>query len=110
LKCVFQRDYKGAIVDMELVDKEFGYAYQNVHSYPFYKSLCYLQLNEFEIAEKVLQNDFDRTIKVHDESWIHFLDLFYIGIIQYELRDYDKAITFFDNTLKTYKNFSDTKY
>ena len=110
LKCIFQKDYKGAIIDMEMAEKEFGYAYQNDHSYPFYISLCHLQLNEFEKAERILQNDFEKTIKEHGESWIHFLDLFYMGIIQYELRNYDKAITFFDKTLKIYTNFSDAKY
>ena len=110
LKCIFQKDYIGAITDMEMAEKEFGYAYQNDHSYPFYISLCHLQLNEFEKAERILQNDFEKTIKEHGESWIHFLDLFYMGIIQYELRNYDKAITFFDKTLKIYTNFSDAKY
>ena len=110
LKCIFQKDYKGAIADLEAAEKEFGYGYQNDHSYPFYISLCYLQLNEFEKAEQVLQTDFERTIRKHGENWIHYLDLFYMGIIQYELRNFDKAITFFDKTLKEYKNFSDAKY
>lgn len=110
LKCIFQKDYNGAISDMQMAEKEFGYEYQNDHSYPFYISLCHLQLNEFDKAERVLQNDFDKTIKERGENGIHFLDLFYMGIIQYELRDYDKAITFFDKTLKIYDNFSDAKY
>jgi tetratricopeptide (TPR) repeat protein len=110
LKCIFQKDYKSAITDMEVAEKEFGYGYQNDHSYPFYISLCYLQLNEFEKAEQVLQSDFEKTIRERGEDWIHFLDLFYMGIIQYELRNYDKAITFFDKTLKSYTNFSDAKY
>lgn len=110
LKCIFQKDYKSAITDMEAAEKEFGYGYQNDHSYPFYISLCYLQLNEFEKAEQVLQSDFEKTIRERGEDWIHFLDLFYMGIIQYELRNYDKAIAFFDKTLKSYTNFSDAKY
>ncbi|MBP6624532.1 MAG: tetratricopeptide repeat protein [Chitinophagaceae bacterium] len=110
LKCIFQKDYKGAIADMEMAEKEFGYSYQNDHSYPFYISLCYLQLNEFEKAEQILQKDFEKTKHEHGENWIHFLDLFYMGIIQYELRNYDKAITFFDKTLNNYNNFSDAKY
>ena len=53
LKCIFQKDYKGAIADMEMAQKEFGYGFQNDHSYSFYISLCHLQLNEFEKAELV---------------------------------------------------------
>lgn len=110
LKCIFQKDYKGAIADMEMAEKEFGYGYQNDHSYPFYVALCYLLLNEFKQAEQVLQKDFERTIAKLDISWIHYLDLFYMGIIYYELRHYDKAIAFFDRSLSTYPQFSDAKY
>ncbi|WP_447635287.1 tetratricopeptide repeat protein [Flavobacterium microcysteis] len=110
LKCIFQRDYKDAIADMEAAEKEFGYGYQNDHSYPFYISLCYLQLNEFKKAEQVLQKDFDKTIKERGKTWIHFLDLFYMGIIQYELRKYDNAISYFDKALAEYSEFSDAEY
>lgn len=110
LKCIFQRDYRGAIADMETAEKEYGYGYQNDHSYAFYIALCYLQLNEFGTAEQILQKDFDKTIRERGEDWIHFLELFYMGAIQYELRNYDKAIGYFDKTLHTYTNFSDAKY
>lgn len=110
LKCVFQKQYKDAILDMELAEKEFGYGYQNDHSYQFYISLSYLQLNEFVKAEKILQNDFNKTIKERGESWIHYLELFYMGIIQYELRNYEKAIIYFDKSIAFYSNFSDAKY
>lgn len=110
LKCIFQKDYKGAIADMELAEKEFGYAYENDHSYPFYIALCYLQLNEFVKAEQVLQKDFDKTIKERGVSGIHYLDLFCMGIVQYELRKYDEAILYFDRSLAEYPNFSDAQY
>lgn len=110
LKCIFQKDYKNAIIDLEMAQKEFGYRYENDHSYPFYIALCYLQLNDFVTAEQILQADFDKTIKERGESSIHFLDQFYMGIIQYELRDYDRAILCFDKSIAEYKKFSDAKY
>ncbi|MGE8291563.1 MAG: tetratricopeptide repeat protein [Sphingobacterium sp.] len=110
LKCIFQKDYKSAIVDMETAEKEYGYGYQNDHSYQFYISLCHLQQNDFAKAEQILKRDFEKTIKERGENWIHFLELFYMGIIQYELRDYDKAILYFDKSMGDYSNFSDAKY
>jgi len=110
LKCIFQKDYQGAIVDLQAAEREFGYGYQNDHSYPFYIALCYLQRNEFEKANEILQRDFDRTIQKHGASWLHYLDLFYMGVIQYELRAYDKAITYFDQALAEYPKFSDVQY
>ncbi|MBK7669754.1 MAG: tetratricopeptide repeat protein [Sphingobacteriaceae bacterium] len=82
-------------------------AYQTIHSYRFYISLCHLQLNEFEKAEQILRNDFEKTIRERGENGIHFLDLFYMGIIQYELRNYDKAISFLTKLIKDYNKFSD---
>ncbi|MDR2221633.1 MAG: tetratricopeptide repeat protein [Flavobacteriaceae bacterium] len=110
LKCIFQKDYKGAIVDLEMAQKEFGYNYENDHSYQFYIALCYLQLNQFEKAEQILLKDFERTTKNQGASWLHFLDLFYMGVIQYELRKYDTAITYLNKALAEYPKFSDAQY
>ena len=110
LRCVFQKNYKEAIIDMQAAGKEFGYGYQNDHSYQFYIALCYLQLNEFNMAEQILKKDFDKSIKDHGENWIHYLDLFYMGIIQYELKNYDTAINYFNKSITSYKQFSDAKY
>jgi tetratricopeptide (TPR) repeat protein len=95
---------------MTMAQVEFGYDYQNDHNYPFYIALCYLQLNEFEKARQTLQTDFEKTTKEKGENSIHYLDLFYKGIIQYELRNYDNAIIYFDKSLFVYKNFSAVQF
>lgn len=110
LKCIFQKNYKDAILDLEAAQKEFGYGYQNDHSYQFYIALCHLQLNEFEKAEQILKKDIEKTAKRSGEDWVHYLDLFYMGVVQYELRNYDQAIRYFDKSLKQYSNFSDVQY
>lgn len=110
LKCIFQKDYPGAIVDMQQAEQEFGYDYQNDHSYRFYIALCYLQLNEFAKAKEILQHDLTRTIEKHGASWLHYLDLFYMGITQYELRDYPTAIHYFEQSLAEHPKFSDAQY
>jgi len=110
LKCIFQKNYRDAITDMETAEQEFGYGYQNDHSYRFYIALCHLQLNEFERAEQILQKEFEKVIKARGADWIHYLELFYMGVVQYELRKYDKAILYFDKALFIYKNFSDAQY
>ncbi|WP_060873415.1 tetratricopeptide repeat protein [Myroides odoratus] len=110
LKCIFQRDYKGAIQDMQQAEQEFGYDYQNDHSYAFYIALCHLQLNAFEEAKNTLEKDINRTIQKHGESWLHHLDLFYMGIIYYELREYTQAQYYLDKALIEYPKFSDAQY
>jgi tetratricopeptide (TPR) repeat protein len=110
LKCVFQKDYEGAIPDMEAAMKEFGYGYENGHSYPFYIALCHLQLGRFEKAREVLQADFDKITVEQGEDAIGYLERFYMGIIYYELRNYDRGILWFNLSMQKYERFSDAKY
>lgn len=110
LKCIFQKNYRDAIIDMEAAEREFGYGFQNDHSYRFYIALCHLQLNEPAMAAQVLQKEIEKVTKEKDETWVHHLELFYMGIAQYELRNYDKAIAYFDKALLVYKKFSDVQY
>ena len=110
MKCIFIKAYKDALVDFEECKKRNNNGNIMDHSYDFYMALCYLQLNDFQVALSILKADIDKTEKEKDLKWIHFLDLFYLGIIYYELADYDKAIVAFDRTLSQYSNFSDAKY
>lgn len=109
-KLIFQKDYQGALIDLEQSEKEFGNSYTSDHSVHLYMALCHLQLNEFEIAYQILNNEFIKTTKERGENSIHFLDNFYMGIINYELKNYQNAILYFDNSLNVYKNFSDAKF
>lgn len=109
-KCIFKKDYLGAIKDLKDAEKEYGYGYENDHSYKFYISLSYLQLNRFEEAYKVLNEDIQKTKKEYGDNNVHFTELFYMGIILYELDYFEKAIIFFDKSINIYNNFSDAKY
>lgn len=46
---------------MDDATKEFGDGIQNDHSYDFYKSLCYLQLNQYDDALKLMQIEIEKT-------------------------------------------------
>jgi tetratricopeptide (TPR) repeat protein len=89
--------------------KKFGNGYVMDHSYDFYIAISYLQLNEFEKAEKLLQNYVDDLFEERN-GLEHHTAFFYLGIAKYELKKYDEAIMFFDKALKIYPNFSDVKY
>jgi tetratricopeptide (TPR) repeat protein len=111
MKCVFSKDYSGAIKDFESSKRIKG-EYANVmdHSYDFYLGLCYLQLNNFEKAVAYLTRSIEYTKKKSGESWVHYLDLFYLGVAYMELGNYQEGIKFFDQSLAIYANFSDAEY
>jgi tetratricopeptide (TPR) repeat protein len=110
LKCIFSKDYKGAIEDFELYKKEFGMTYEQDHPIDFYIGMCYLQLNQFDLALRILHNNIEDQISEHGDNWPHYLDRYYLAIAFFENQDYNSAILQFDLVLKEYTRFSDAQY
>jgi len=108
IKCIFSKQYKEALVDFEKALEMEGNAYVMDHSYKFYIALCHLQLNHFEQAEIIFEEDINLQIKDWGEA--HFIDEFYYGITKYELGKWQEAIDEFDKSLAIYTSFSDAKY
>ncbi|WP_426483491.1 tetratricopeptide repeat protein [Flavobacterium sp. 2] len=109
MKCIFSKNYKEAIVDLEESIKLYGNNYRMDHTYSFYIALCYLQLNEYEKAEKLL-DDYVADIYKNRQQLEHPTAYFYQGIAKYELKKWDVAIAIFDKALKIYPEFSDAKF
>ncbi len=109
IKCIFSKSYNAAIEDFEAAIKMHGNSYEMDHTYQFYIALSYLQLNEFEKAEKIFNEDIkDQNNKFPDGA--HYLDLFYFGITKYELGKWEEAIEQFDKALETYPNFAEVLF
>ncbi|KIA97725.1 hypothetical protein OA93_12100 [Flavobacterium sp. KMS] len=109
MKCVFVKNYKEAIQDLEESIKLYGNGYRMDHPYSFYIGLCYLQLNEYDKAEKLF-DDYVNDIYKNRQQLEHPTAYFYQGIAKYELKKWDEAIAIFDKALKIYPQFSDAKY
>ena len=107
-KMYFCKSYKDAIVDFEKCKTLFGNSYVMDHSYDFHIALSYLQLNEFEKAEKIFKKDTDDQKERLGEA--HHLDLFYYGISLYEQNKFKESIEIFNRALMQYPNFSDVKF
>ncbi len=110
LKCIFLKNYTEALKDLDMTIKEYGNGIQNDHSYNFYKSLCYLQLDQYDQALYFMQKEVDDTKKRAGEEWVPAICYFYLGVIYYEKRDYQKSIELLDRAIKLYPTFSDAKY
>ena len=109
MKCIFVKTYKDAIVDFEECIKQYGNGYRMDHSFTFYIGLCYLQLNEYAKAEKLLK-EYNEDLFKNRQGLEHPTALFYYGISKYELSQFEDAISLFDKALKINPRLSDAKY
>lgn len=110
IKCIFQKDYVEATADFNAALALNGNSGIMDHSYKFYIALCYLQLNSFDTAGYMFKECVNATEKKLGPSWVHYMELFYLGVVLYEQQHYSEAITVFDRCIGIYTNFSDALY
>ena len=110
IKCIFAKTYRDAIKDFEDCKERFGNRYVMDHTYDFHIALSYLQLNEFEKAEKIFKIDHEKQLEEHGEDWLHPVDLLYYGISKFEQKKHQEAIELFDLALAIHSKFSDVQY
>lgn len=114
MKCLFSKEYEESITEFLEVKEQFGDGYVMDHTHNFYIGLNYLQLNKFDKAKEYLVKSKEQQFldfpKDSPEEACHYLDWFYLGVVDYEMEDYESAIMNFDMSLKVYKNFADALY
>jgi tetratricopeptide (TPR) repeat protein len=109
LKCVFQKDYAGALNDLRLAKAAHPEGEEMDHPYDYWMALCYLQLCQYDSAEMRMQHCVDRD-KAVGHDWGNYLHTFYLGVAQFEREKFDEAMANFDLTLARHKDFADAKY
>jgi tetratricopeptide (TPR) repeat protein len=104
IKTIFSKEYDKAIIDLDECIKSYSNGYVMDHTYTFYKSLCYLQMNEFEQAKNQMEIAITKNKTQNVE---HHIEYFYMGVINYELNNYDESLEYFNKAINIYKEFSD---
>jgi len=107
IKCIFQKSYTAAILDFEASKKIKGYNFVMDHSYDFYMGLCYLQMDQFDRADSLMQSSISWGERNFGEG--HYLEYFYLGIVKMEMKHDSLAIALFDKSLKMYPQFPDAQ-
>lgn len=110
MKCIYEKDYGGALSDLYAVRTAYGNRVVMDHSYNFYIGLCHLQRTSFDSAEYYLTGCIDADIKAMGEKWVHANHYFYLAVVYMAKEDYAKAVTCFDKAVGAYPNFSDARY
>lgn len=110
MKCIFVKNYQDAIADLQLSKRHIPSGRVMDHSYDFYLALCYLQLNQFDLALEKLKLITDQNLKEKGESWQHPVELFYLGVAYMEGGQTDLALATFDRAMVIYPKFADARY
>lgn len=109
-RCIFSRDYKGAMEDFYMAKALNGNSGVMDHPYDFFIGLCHLQSDNFDSARYLVQQCIDDKTKQHGAEWAHYLHWFYVGITWYEQDNDDSAIACFDRSLALNAYLPDAKY
>jgi tetratricopeptide (TPR) repeat protein len=110
IKCIFAKTYRSAIDDFEKLLAKEGNSFVMDHTYNFHIALSYLQLNEFDKAERIFKKDIEEQVEKWGEDGYHHLDLFYYGISLFEQQKWKEAITQFDKALEKYPKFCEPMF
>ena len=112
LKCIFTKDYHGAITDFEKAQQLTPNNYEMDHTYFFYEGLCNLELQNYSRAEENFKRDiFLQTGGNTDkENTAHFNSLLYMGILYFEMKEDKKAKEYLQKSLNIYKQLPEANY
>ncbi len=112
LKCIFTKDYEGAIIDFKKAQLLTPNSFEMDHTYPFYEGLCNLELGNYTKAEQNLKQSIliETNGKPNDSSHIHFNTFLYLGILYYEMKDNAKAKENLLKCLARYQGLPDANY
>jgi len=110
LKCIFTKDYFGAITDFEKAQQLTPDGYEMDHTYFFYMGLCNLELKNYTAAEENFQRDISIQTRGDKGNTPHFNSLLYAGILYFEMKNIVKAKEFLLQCLKAYSNSPDANY
>ena len=106
----FFRDYKGAIEDIEaldrLVDYEIGQCQNGVYHLNIAKGLCYKAIGE---KEKALQIISDQILENEKQDFVGAYDYLHQGVLLFELDRVEEALIVFEKQ-QAYNDLAENQY
>ena len=110
LKCIFTKDYGGALLDFEQAARLKPNGREMDHTYPFFRGLCQLELGRFARAEAEFNRDLAQQRGADGTGDVHFNTLFYLGVLCVETKHYDRATAYLTQCLRTYPQHPEANY
>lgn len=110
LKCLFTKDYEGAIIDLQKAQELVPNGYDMDHTYKFYEGLCNLELGNYLAAEQNFKQDISIQANDHPADPPHFNTLLFMGILYYEMEKNALAKECLLKCLNAYKQHPEGNY
>ncbi len=110
---IFMKDYEAALKDYEAAEKLKPKQKIHIvmdHTFDYYKSLCYMELQKPELALFYIQKSVDEQVKTKGLEWTHHGDLFYLGVMHVEFKNWQLALEYMDKCLKNNGQFPSALY
>jgi TolA-binding protein len=110
LKCIFTKDYSGAITDFKKAIQIVPGGGEMDHGFYFYLGICYLKLGNYAEASFNFYNDFSEQQHGDSTREIHYNSLLYMGITKMEARNLDSAEYWLSKSLHIYPQLPEANY
>jgi tetratricopeptide (TPR) repeat protein len=110
LKCIFTKDYEGALRDFKRAAELTPNGVEMDHTYFFYKGLCHLELGDFSAAKADFKQDIFLQRGNDTAGLVHYNTLLYLGILYYCMKEYDSAETCLLKCLAQYDQLPEANY
>ena len=110
LKCIFTKDYEGAILDFRGAARLNPAGREMDHTYPFFEGLSNLELKKYTLAEADFKRDMALQQGPSGKGEVHFNSWFYAGVLAYEQKKYAQAQTYLQQCLRQYASHPDANY
>ncbi|RZK23669.1 MAG: tetratricopeptide repeat protein [Hymenobacter sp.] len=110
LKCIFTKDYEGAILDFQQVARLKPGSREMDHTYPFFEGLCNLELGNYQRAEANFKEDIRQQKGPGGQQDVHFNTLFYTGVVYLQMKRYAPASAYLTQCLKAYPQHPEANY
>ena len=110
LKCIFTKDYTGALVDFRRVAQLKPNGREMDHTYAFFAGLCNMEMGNYKKAETDFNEDMRQQSGADGRGEIHFNTLFYAGLGALKQQQYPQAQTYLERCLKAYAQHPEGNY
>jgi tetratricopeptide (TPR) repeat protein len=110
LKCIFTKDYAGALIDFRRVAALKPNGREMDHTFAFFAGLCNLEMGDYKRATADFNEDMRLQRGANGQGEMHFNTLLYAGVTALRMQHYLQAQDYLTQCLKAYAQHPEANY